>query len=82
VINLKTAKALHLEVPPRFSPAPMKSSNKPKHPHGPPMTLGNMRATGLETRSSNERRVVGSSGLAAEAAQGRRRCRDDPHGLY
>jgi hypothetical protein len=30
----------------------------PKHPAGPPMTLGNMRATGLETRSTNERRVV------------------------
>jgi hypothetical protein len=35
-----------------------------KHPAGPPMTLGNMRATGLETRLSNERRVVGSSGFS------------------
>ena len=42
----------------------------PKHPLGPTMTLGNMRATGLETRSSNEQRVVRSSSLAAEAVKG------------
>ena len=46
----------------------------PKHPAGPPMTLGNMRATGLETRSSNEQRVVRSSILAAEAVKGRHPC--------
>jgi hypothetical protein len=47
----------------------------PKRTAGPPMTLGNMRATGLETRSSNARRGVRSSGLAAEVAKGRHRCR-------
>jgi len=42
VINLKTAKALGLTIPPRCSPARTRSSNDPKHPPGPPMTLGNM----------------------------------------
>jgi hypothetical protein len=36
----------------------------PQASAGPPMALGNMRATGLETRSSNERRVVGSFGFS------------------
>jgi hypothetical protein len=32
----------------------MKSSNEPKHPAGPPMTLGNIWALGVQRLSSSE----------------------------
>jgi hypothetical protein len=31
----------------------MKSSNEPKHPAGPPMTLGNMRELGVQRLIAN-----------------------------
>ncbi len=47
LINLKTAKALDLTVPPILLATATMSSNDPKHPPGPPMTLGNMRELGV-----------------------------------